>query len=167
MGTGLSGSRRAAINRQEDKAMRSPGHFLFLSFLLFLTACGDSQTGSESKTSDVLSENVSPEYGSVEGTRDEQRKGEQRVVEARLETFGDRLDALKLEAEQLGDQGKAEIGELIQALEKKMAVAEKRLEELKSASADTWQEAKARTASAVKDLEESYDQVIARLKQLT
>lgn len=150
--------------------MKSLGHLLFLSLFLFFAACGDRQTGTENRPSDLSSENVGPEYGAVGGTGDypgQQRKEEQQRVEADLEAFGDRLDALKLEAEQLEDQAKAEMGELIRELEKNMAVAEKRLDEFKSASADSWQEAKAKTATAVKDLEESYDRAISHLKEST
>ena len=150
--------------------MRSLHRFLFLSFLLFLTACGDSQTGSENKESDLSSENVRPEYGAVEGTAasaGKQREEEQQAVESKLKEFGNRLDSLKGEAGKLGEKAKAELKGMIQELEKKMAVAEKRLEEFKSASADAWQEAEARTVAAMEELEESYSQVIARLKRST
>lgn len=44
--------------------MRILGNILFLSFLLFSTACGDSRTGSENQSADIENR---PEHGAVEG----------------------------------------------------------------------------------------------------
>lgn len=146
--------------------MKRWAHFLCAPFLVFLVACGDSRTESEGQTTGASSENA----GTAEGTQSSAGRAkneEQRAMEGELGKFGHRLEALKAQAGKLGGRAKAELEGLIQEVEKKMAVAEKRLEEFKSASAEAWREAKSKTDSALKDLEESYDRAISRLKEST
>src|SRR5213075_1007699 len=92
-----------------------------------------------------------------------QKKAEyQKKVESQLDEFTRGIDELKMKAENSGAKAKAELNKEISALEQQKEVVSKKLSELKSSSAEAWEDLKARTDSAMTELKKSYDRAVSR-----
>jgi len=88
----------------------------------------------------------------------------QNTVESKLDEIDNRISKLKTRAEGLSSKTKHEITKGIDELNWKKEYARKKLTELKSASADTWNDIKSEMDSTVNDLEKSYEKTISRLR---
>ena len=89
-----------------------------------------------------------------------EQKGEEyrKQIEKKLAEFGERVKALKAEAEKAEGKAKTRLREAVKELDKKMAGAKKQFEKFKSASARTWERAKSKMDAVIKELERAYEQ---------
>ena len=78
------------------------------------------------------------------------------TLDNQIDRLGDRIAALPAET-------KTEVDEMMRSLQAQKEVVQARLEELKAASADEWQDLKASTEEAVTDLQQVYNNLVARL----
>jgi hypothetical protein len=126
-----------------------------------LTACGDQKEPATSKPA-VSSEDVKREVRDAAETTMaylEARKGEyHQQVTARLEDYDKKLGELKAMAMTMGDEAGSRINQKIEVLRTKEAAAYQKLDELKIAADNAWQESKSRMDSAMAELENAYQE---------
>jgi uncharacterized phage infection (PIP) family protein YhgE len=79
-------------------------------------------------------------------------------VTARLEDYDKKLGELKAMAMTMGDEAGTMINQKIEVLRKKEASAYQKLDELKIAADNAWQESKSRMDSALAELEDAYQE---------
>jgi gas vesicle protein len=72
------------------------------------------------------------------------------------------FDALKAKADSEGADAQKEYAGMKTDFDKKMDAASKQMEQLKSASADTWQDTKEGVSKAIDDLKAAYDKAASR-----
>ena len=146
------------------KKIRIPRAFSLL-LTLGLLAAYSSQSQSTSASDEKVKQETK---GAVEASKDyaAQKKAEyQKKVESQLDEFTRGIDELKMKAEKSGAKAKAELNKEIAALEQQKEVVSKKLSELKSSSAEAWEDLKARTDSAMTELKKSYDRAVSRFKE--
>lgn len=88
----------------------------------------------------------------------------QKMVEARLDKLDRQIEELNAEAEKFRSETGAEFKEGIGELNWKKAYAHTKLDELKSASEETWNDVRSEMDSTMDDLEKSYKNTISRLR---
>jgi TolA-binding protein len=88
----------------------------------------------------------------------------QNQIEARLKGFDQKLEELKVRAEKMEKDAKAEVGQQMNEIRKKRDVAAKKLEELRSASGKAWSDLKAGLDAALEDVEKAYQEALSRFK---
>ena len=115
-----------------------------------MLGCGSRQETEQTEQTATVS---SPERTEYEGT-----------AERRLSELGARIDSLKTELDTASAETKAAIQTEIDELEVKRQDAGRKLNELRSASADQWENVKQQMASMLDDLDQSFDRMRAKLR---
>jgi DNA repair exonuclease SbcCD ATPase subunit len=126
-----------------------------------LTACGDENEPATSKPA-VSSEDVKKEVRDASETTmayfEARKKAYQEQVAARLEDYDKKLDELKAMAMTMGDEARTRINQKMELLQKKVAAAYQKLDELKMAADNAWEGSKSRMDSALAELENAYQE---------
>ena len=142
--------------------------YVVLIALLFLTACGD-QKESRRQDTDAAAEYHGQGSNAIVAAANtgtlQERQQVQKRMESQLAELSDRLKTLKNDAQKTAGTAKTEANKMIKDLKKKTAAANQQLERFRSASTDTWEEAKSRMAAAIDDLQRAYDRAAERLKK--
>ncbi len=94
-----------------------------------------------------------------------QKEGYQKKAEAKLKEFKVKLEELKVKAAGLKDESKAKFDQEMKVLKKKEAAANKKLGELKTASAKTWEKIKTDLDKAIEDLNRQYNKMMSHFKK--
>jgi DNA repair exonuclease SbcCD ATPase subunit len=132
-----------------------------------LTACGDENKPATSKPA-VSSEDVKKEVRDASETTmayfEARKKAYQEQVAARLEDYDKKLDELKAMAMTMGDEARTRINQKMEALQKKVASAYQKLDELKMAADNAWEGSKPRMDSALAELENAYQETNKEVK---
>jgi DNA repair exonuclease SbcCD ATPase subunit len=132
-----------------------------------LTACGDEKEPATSKPT-VSSEDVKKEVTDAAKTTvayfEARKKAYQEQVAARLEDYDKRLDELKAMAMTMRDQARTRINQKMELLQKKVASAYQKLDELKIATDNAWEGSKSRMDSALAELENAYQETNKEVK---
>ena len=127
-----------------------------------------AEFSSQSQRASASNEKVKKETkDAVEASKDSaQKKAEyQKRVESQLDEFVRGINELKMKAEKSGAKAKAELDKEIAAVEQQKEVVSKKLSELKSSSAEAWDDFKSRMDSALNELKKSYDRAVSRFKE--
>jgi primosomal protein N'' len=95
-------------------------------------------------------------------SKEPQKEEYRRKIEQKLTELGDRLKALKGEAEKAGEKAKVKFQEASKDFDKYMESAKRNFEKIKTESAKTWEEAKAKMDFLMKELERSYERLAER-----
>ena len=85
------------------------------------------------------------------------------TMDARLASLDAQIDSLKVQSDMAGDTLKARIEEDIEGLKKQRDRAKDKLDDLGSATADKWDDAKSGAVSALDSLDASFDRARARM----
>jgi len=72
---------------------------------------------------------------------------------------------LKTKAKELSDDAKREFNKEMKEFQKKQEVADKKLKDLKSASAKAWEKIKAEMESAIDELDKQYNKMVSRFQK--
>ncbi len=128
--------------------------------LMFSTT--GSFTAEEHKAKGTETKQQSGQANGSEVTKEDYEK----EIEAKLDELGKDIDKLGDKADELGGEAETEIDQAIDKadLEEKREAAENKLEELKSASAETWEDVKPEVDKAVDEFENAYQQVASYFK---
>lgn len=94
----------------------------------------------------------------------EQKEAYQGKMEAQLQEWGAKIDALTAKAEQASADAKAKYQEQIQTLQTKREAAQTKLNELKNASGDAWEDMKTGIESAWSDLKQTVDSAVEKFQ---
>lgn len=94
----------------------------------------------------------------------QQKELYQKKAEAELSELGDRISELKKKSEAIRGEALQGLEAKFKDLKEKHKVAEKKLSELKSSTAQAWQDAKTGLDNAVGTLKRSYDDVLKNFK---
>jgi myosin heavy subunit len=100
----------------------------------------------------------------VTATKDftiQQKEAFQRKVQSELDEVQTRITQLREQVRQTSAEGRADIQKAISELEKKRDLAEKKLQDIHSATASSWEQAKLKTAVAMDDLRESLTRTLS------
>lgn len=102
----------------------------------------------------------------VTATKDytiQQKDAFQRKVQAELDEMQARIAQLRGQVGHASAEAKADIQKSIGELEKKKDLAEKKAQEIHSATASSWEQVKAKTSAAMDDLRESLNRAKSHL----
>jgi hypothetical protein len=130
--------------------------------VFLITACGGDQP--KSTNPQQVSRAVKRQASKASSAATTHGKKEKEEYAARIEAIVDeylsRVDALRAEAEKNGTADKGDAEALVADLEAKTAAAKKTLEKLKEASLESWPEIKPEVHAALDDLEAIYDTAV-------
>lgn len=101
--------------------------------------------------------------GSAAATND--RATAQEKLSAQLKTLDEKMAGLKARAQSAGQQAKTEWEQRRPQLEAQRDSAAKKLDELKQASKETWDETRTKTEAAFSELEKGFKEAWAKLKE--
>lgn len=135
--------------------------------LFFITSCSSKETPEKAETH-VSSEDVKRETEEALETQKtylaQQKEKYQKGAESTLNDLNDKIKGLQVKAEQAGSDTKAKYNEIIEGLQKKQGEAQNRLNDLKSKSADAWEDVKSGMDAALENLKNSYNDAVFHLK---
>ncbi|WP_414578728.1 hypothetical protein [Anabaena sp. CCY 9402-a] len=94
----------------------------------------------------------------------EDKNAYQGEMEAKLQEWGAKLDAMRTKADQTSADAKAELDKQIKELTTKREAMQQKLTELKASSDDAWESLKAGTQSAWNDLSASFEEAASKFK---
>ncbi len=134
-------------------------------FTLFVLSGGFESRENRVKVAAAETQQESTEPSQAAKTNTDHKEEYKQKTEQKLAEFGDRLRTFKDRAERAGGKAKTELREAANRLDRKMVVAKQQFEKFKSASGRTWEKAKSQLDAAMRDLERTYDQVVARFKR--
>ena len=102
----------------------------------------------------------------VTATKDytiQQKDAFQRKVQAELDEIQVHISKLHGQVNHASTEAKADIQKAIADLEKKKALAQKKAEDIHSATASSWEQVKSKTAAAMDDLRDSVNRTLSHL----
>jgi len=141
---------------------------LALGVLLCLAGCGNQQKAAVASTNS-LSGNVDKvkeqARNAVTATKDflAQQKGHwQKSYSDKLSEFDKQLAELKSKSVQAGDKARSEWSHVLFQLEQKQASAAQKLEQIKNAGTDRWQQLRTNAETSFADLEKSFKDSFSR-----
>ena len=85
-------------------------------------------------------------------------------AEAKLKEWNARIDLLKAKAEQADAEGRIEYSRQVQELKKKEGQVREKLEQMKTAGGNAWQDLKSGVEEAIVDLKGAVDRAYAQFK---
>lgn len=94
----------------------------------------------------------------------EEQESYKKEMQEKLNALDKKIDELKGKATELKGKAKTEYNKEMTALRKKQKVAKTQWNEVKRATAATWEKVKSKMDAAVQDVEKAYDKVAARFK---
>jgi Ulp1 family protease len=102
----------------------------------------------------------------VTATKDytiQQKDAFQRKVQTELDEMQGRIAQLRGQVKHASAEAQADIQKAVSELEKKKDLAEKKAQEIQSATASSWEQVKAKTSAAMDDLRESFNRAKSHL----
>ena len=102
----------------------------------------------------------------VTATKDytiQQKDAFQRKVQTELDEMQARITQLRGQVKHASAEARADIQKAISELEKKKDLAEKKAQDIHSATASSWEQVKSKTAAAMDDLRASLNQTLSHL----
>lgn len=140
--------------------------FLWISaMVLALSIAGNGFADDESKASaGELKKQAEQTLETAKKLTVQQKELYQQKVEAELRELGDRISELKKKSETVRGEALQELESKFQELKEKQKAAEQKLNELRSSTAQAWQDAKTGLENAVGALKRSYDNILKNFK---
>ncbi|OAI43548.1 hypothetical protein AYO43_10180 [Nitrospira sp. SCGC AG-212-E16] len=102
----------------------------------------------------------------VRATKDytiQQKDAFQRKVQTELNEMQGHITQLRAQVKHESGKTRADIQKAIEELEKKTDLANKKLQDIHSATTSSWEQAKAKTAAAMDDLRDSLNRTLSQL----
>jgi uncharacterized protein YjbJ (UPF0337 family) len=131
--------------------------------LLTIPVVGAAGVSEKSVTGDKV---IRETQEAVTATKDytiQQKDAFQRKVQTELDEMQVRITQLRGKVKDASGKARADIEKSIVELEKKKDLAQKKVEDIHSATASSWEQVKSKTAAAVDDLRDSLNRTISRL----
>jgi len=92
----------------------------------------------------------------------QQKEAFQRKVQSELDEVQARITQLRGQVKHASAEARADIQKAIGELEQKKALAEKKVQDVHSATASSWEQVKVKTAAAMDDLRDSLTRTLSR-----
>ncbi len=134
-----------------------------LSFFLFASCSTSKETSKTQVTAEDVKRETQKAARTAESYAQQQKEEYERKAEAEIKELDRRIGDLKAQAKKTA-KSKAAIDKQIAELRKQQEIARQKLEELKAASASTWEETKKKVVTAIDELKRAYDRAASRLK---
>jgi hypothetical protein len=131
--------------------------------LLFLPVIVEAATSDKSVTGDRV---VRETQEAVIATKDytiQQKDAFQRKVQAELDEIQVHITRLRGQVELASAEARTDLQKAIGELEKKKDLANKKAQDIHSATTASWQQVKSKTAAAVDDLRDSLNRTLSHL----
>jgi len=131
--------------------------------ILTLFAVGATEASDKPVTGNTV---IRETQEAVTATKDytiQQKDAFQRKVQAELDEIQVHISKLQGQASHASAEAKADIKKAVADLEKKKALAQKKAEEIHSATAASWEQVKSKTAVAIDDLRDSVNRALSHL----
>ena len=132
--------------------------------LFMLASCSREQTPKTQVTPEDVKRDTQKAVQTTEAYAQQQKEEYQKKAEAELNELDRRIDELKAKTEKASAKAKAAMDQQTAELRKQQEVARQKLEELKGASASTWEETRKKLDAAIEELKRRYDRVVSRPK---
>jgi arginine utilization protein RocB len=132
--------------------------------LIAAAACG-TRSGKGSTSEDELKRETKEAVEAAKRYAAQKKEEYQREMQSELDALSKEIDELKVEAKKSRAKARVELEKQIGELEKNKEVASHKLSELRSRSAEAWEDMKARLDSAMAKLKKSYEETAARFKK--
>jgi hypothetical protein len=134
-----------------------------------LTACKDktekvSEEASKEEVSEDLEVETREAMESAGEFLDEGQKEYQEAMAVELAGMDKMIEGLKIKSQAAENEKKAEYQAMIQELTEKRDAIQKKMEGLKEASGDTWQDIKNELDAAMEDLKKTYNETAAKFE---
>ncbi len=97
-------------------------------------------------------------------TQKEEKEAYQKLVEDKVDEYHKKIDKLKAEAGEAGEEVRDEYNLNIELLQNKVNVADKKLNELKYVSGKAWEDLRSGVEAVMADFEKHYNRVTSRYK---
>jgi peptidoglycan hydrolase CwlO-like protein len=154
------------MERRLSKMKKLPR--ILLIGIMVITA-GASMTSCKNETNREGGSRVAAQEAKIAGGAEKnptltQIVDYQNTVEAKLDKLDKQIEKLNNQAGKFRSETRAEFKEEIEELNWKKAYAHKKLDELKSASEETWKHVRSEMDSTMDDLEKSYESTVSRLR---
>lgn len=154
--------------------MKKLSRVVLIGILVFtvswgVTACKDktekvSEAPVEETTSEYLETETKEAIETAGEYLDEVQKEYQETMAEEIAGIDKLIEGLKIKSQAIENEKKAEYQTMIQELTEKRDIAQKKMEELKEASGDTWQDIKNELDAALEDLKKTYDEAVAKFE---
>ena len=136
---------------------------IFLAILMFAAGC-NSQNQSIQERTETSAEDVKQKVEEAWETgfdyTQEQQQKYQKEIQTQLDDFDNRIEELRAEAENAGEEVEIALNERIEILEQKREEAEQSLETLTSSGDEAWKEVKGGLDKAIGDLQQTYERAV-------
>jgi signal transduction protein with GAF and PtsI domain len=130
--------------------------------LLALPVLVAAGTAEKSVTGDTV---IKETHEAVTATKDytiQQKDAFQRKVQTELDEIQARMTQLRGQVAHASAEARGDIQKALRDLEKKKKLAEKKAQEIQSATASSWEQVKSKTAAAMDDLRDSLTRTVSR-----
>ncbi|MBW1759081.1 MAG: hypothetical protein JRI88_01940 [Deltaproteobacteria bacterium] len=124
-----------------------------------------SEAPLEETTSEYLKTETKEAMETAGEFLDQGQKEHQEAMAEEIAGIDKLIEGLKVTSHAVKNEKKAEYQTMIQELTEKRDIAQKKMEELKEASRDTWQDIKNELDAALEDLKKTYDETVAKFEE--
>ncbi len=134
---------------------------------LAVAGCGKKESAGRAADPPPLEKVKEGARDAVASTKEffvEQKERWQKNFSAKLAEFDKQLEELKDRSSAASDKTKSELARAVEILQKKKAAAARKLEQLKSSSADAWRDVKAGAEKAFAEAEQAFKEALGRFK---
>ena len=131
--------------------------------LLTIPVCAAVGAAERPVTSDRI---VRETQEAVRATKDytiQQKDAFQRKIQTELDEMQVHMTQLRAQVKHESGKTRADMQKAVEELEKKTDLANKKLQDIHSATTSSWQQAKAKTAAAMDDLRDSLNRTLSQL----
>jgi Skp family chaperone for outer membrane proteins len=163
----------AKYGKEECKSMKRIGFFgvpVILGFLLIAQpAFVSGKSVSESGQKTILiaqagQAETKPAGEAAQQSDKEKREGFQKEADKMIRDLDKKITALGKKVKKQGSKVKAEAKEAWDDLKAKQVVAKKKLKELSSSGAETWDKVKSEANGALEETRKAYDKAVSHFK---
>jgi gas vesicle protein len=131
-------------------------------------ACGQQETEQSAKE-EIKSSAAEVQQASknmIDSIQDytvEQKEALQEQVQDQISNLSDKINDLQAKSENATDEAKAALQEATADLNQKLETVKAQMQQLETATADTWENVKGELSAALRDVEDAYKEAASRL----
>lgn len=129
--------------------------------LLVMPVVAAAGSSDKPVTSDTVVRETREAVTSTKDYTIQQKDAFQRKIQAELDDMQVRIAQLRGQVEHASGSARADIQKSIVELEKKKELASKKVQDIHSATAASWEQVKSKTAAAMDDLRESFNRTLS------
>ncbi len=144
--------------------MKQIASVLTIAVSFFMLASCSKEAAKTQVTPEDVKRDTQKAVQTTEEYAQQQKEEYQKKAETELNELDHRIDELKAKTEKASAKAKAAMDQQMAELRKQQEVARQKLEELKGASASTWEETRKKLDAAIEELKRRYDRVVSRPK---